>query len=391
MRTTFGFLVLTILLLSSLPLAARQPAQEAEGQTPFSELVRLPALLERATYAAREGDNRQAALDYSLFLLFNPTAAPAWHGRGNSQAQEGNYNRALRDFSRALEFSNTAEGRASVLFDRANVYLQQNRLLDALGDLDAAIRTRPQDVNSLHLRARILAAQERNAAALADYNALLEVLPGDPDILLERGYFHTQSGDIEAAEEDFNTAVALAPDNATLRAERGAFRAGLGDLGAGLTDIDAAIRLDPENGGFLILRATLLQEAGEGQAAADDYLRWLMFIRREMLGEADLAGRGDMTVDMRPGRIIVFPFEGRAGQTLNAAATSVIAGQVDSLLVLTDDMGVALVADDDGDGGLDARIADYVLPRDGVYSLMLGHAGGEATGALRVRLSLSQG
>ena len=77
-----------------------------------------------------------------------------------------------------------------------------------------------------------------------------------------------------------------------------------------------------------------------------------------------------------------------AGDTLRASAISVVAEQVDALLVLTDVAGTALIADDDGAGAMDARIVDYVLPEDGVYRLVLGHAGGDALGDLRVTLSL---
>lgn len=394
MRPLARLFFIALILLTSLPLAAQQqqapPAQE-EGVS-LDELVALPALLERAALATQAGDVSQAILDYSLFLLFNPTVSQAFHGRGISHAQNGDYGRALQDYERALDFSTRPEFRANIFYDRANIFLRQNRMDAALRNLDSALQVWPEDVGSRRLRARILAVQNRTEAALADYETLVELLPGDAAILLERGYFNAQLGAIDAAGQDFRAALVLEPQNPTIRAERAAFLSEQGKYGAALADIDVAIGLDPDNGGFYLMRGSLLQATNSEQKAAADYLRWMQFVQSELLTGPDLPGRGGpVTLDMQPGRIFVFPFEGSAGATLRASAISVIDERVDSLLVLTDDAGAALIADDDGAGAFDARIDDYVLPADGTYRLLLGHAGGEATGALRLTLTLEQG
>ena len=381
--------LITLMLVGALPLAAQQVPPEPEDGLQLAELVTLPDLLERAVLATQAGDFSQAILDYSLFLLFNPTFGQAWHGRGISHAQNGDFFRALQDYARALDFSALPENQANVYYDRANVYLRQNRMDAALGDLDSAISVWPEDVDSRRLRARIMALENQNEAALTDYETLLELMPGDVDILLERAYLHMQRGAGAAAARDYDAAVALAPEDPLVLSERAAFRANSGQIAASLADIDAAIRLDPGNGGFYLFRASLLQYIGDGPAAAAAYLQWLQLIQRELFEGPDIfAAGGETTVPMQPGRAYSFTFDGVAGDTLRASAISVVAEQVDALLVLTDAAGAALVADDDGAGAMGARIVDYVLPEDGVYRLMLGHAGGDALGDLRVTLSL---
>jgi len=191
-----------------------------------------------------------------------------------------------------------------------------------------------------------------------------------------------------AAARDFDAAVALAPQDGGLRAERAVFHANTGQYDAALTDLDEALRLEPENAGFWLLRGTLLQ-GRDNKTAAAAFLQWLQRIERESLAQPGLLDRGGVTtVTMQPGRVYIFPFEGRAGDTLRAGASSVIPGQVDPLLLLTDDAGVALVANDDTGDGLDARIDGYMLPRDGGYRLLVGHAAGQAQGELRVTLAL---
>lgn len=395
LNTTLGamrflrlFFSLPLLLLFALPLAAQE--QRADEGPPLTALVALPELLERAALAEQAGDFPQAILDYSLFLIFNPTVGEAWHGRGFSHMQNGDFFRALLDLERALVFTDLPEDQASVLIDRAEVFRRQNRIDDALEALDRALMVWPEEVYGRMLRARLREIEGRREAALNDWDALLRMMPGETGILVERGMFHARRGDIDAAAQDFNDAVALAPEDPFARVERAVFLAGRGDFAAAIADVEKAIALDAENIGLVLLRASLLQEAGEVQASAGSYLQWLYKIRRETLRDPDLLEQGETTVNMVPGRSFIFSFEGRAGDTLVAGATSLATEEVDPLIVLTDAAGNALIADDDGGSATNARIAGYVLPEDGGYRLVVGHAGGPSAGPLRVTLELER-
>ena len=59
---------------------------------------------------------------------------------------------------------------------------------------------------------------------------------------------------------------------------------------------------------------------------------------------------------------------------------------MDPLLVLLDVQGLPVLGNDDGGGQKDALIADYELPQDGVYTLMVSHANGGYEGKIRVSL-----
>lgn len=386
MRSLLILLSVALLIPTALPLAAQE--QGSDEGPPLTALVTLPELLERATLAEQAGDFRQAILDYSLFLIFNPTVGQAWHGRGFSHMQNGDFFRALLDLERALGYSDRPEEQADILIDRAEVFRRQNRISDALEALDRALMVWPEQVYGRMLRARLREIEGRPAAALNDWDALLRMMPGEAGILLERGMFHARRGDGDAAVLDFNDVIALEPENALARIERAALLAAQGDYTAALADVEEAIALDAGNVALILFRASLLQEAGEVQASASGYLQWLYKIRRETLREADLLEQGEVTVNMVPGRSYIFSFEGRAGDTLVAGAANLVAGEVDPLIVVTDAAGNALIADDDGGSAMDARIAGYVLPGDGGYRLVVGHAGGSAVGPLRVTLEL---
>ncbi len=389
MRSIVGLLLAASLLTPALRLAAQEQEGAPDEAISLDSLVALPELLERAAQATRSGDHPQAILDYSLFLLFNPTLGQAWHGRGLSYLQTGDLVRAMVDFEHALEFSFAPEDQAAVLVDRAEAYLRQERFNEALADLDNAIELRPEEVFARMLRARLHEIEGRPGDAMADYDELLLLLPESSDVLVERGIFHLRLGDLEAAARDFDEAVARFPEDSYARLERAIFRAESGDAEAALADIEVAMQLDPENLGLYLFRASLLGDSGAERESAESYLQWLNKIRLDTIRQNDLLEQGDVTVSMAPGRSYIFSFEGREGDTLTASATSLASGEVDALLVLTDASGAALVADDDGGGALDARIDRFVLPADGRYRLILGHAGGQSEGPLRVTLSLN--
>ncbi|MCY4525929.1 MAG: tetratricopeptide repeat protein [Anaerolineaceae bacterium] len=389
MRLLASLLLAASLLLPALTLVAQEQGGAAEESVSLASLVALPELLERAAQATRSGDHPQAILDYSLFLLFNPTLGQAWHGRGLSYLQTGDLVRAMVDFDRALEFSLAPRDQAAVLVDRAEGFLRQERFGDALADLDSAIELWPEETFGRMLRARLHEIEGRPEAAIEDYDELRLLLPERSDVLVERGIFHLRLGDREAAARDFNEAVALFPEDSYARLERAVFLAEAGEFEAALADIEVAMQLDTSNLGLYLFRASLLGDSGAQQESAAGYLQWLNKIRLDTIRQNDLLAQGDVTVSMAPGRSYIFSFEGRQGDTLTASATSLTSGEVDSLLVLTDAAGAALVADDDGGGALDARIEGYVLPADGAYRLILGHAGGPSEGPLRVNLSLN--
>jgi hypothetical protein len=62
---------------------------------------------------------------------------------------------------------------------------------------------------------------------------------------------------------------------------------------------------------------------------------------------------------------------------------------VDPLIVILDAGGNALVGDDDGGGSYNSLIADFEIPQNGTYTLVVGHAGGGSEGTVQVNIELS--
>ena len=83
----------------------------------------------------------------------------------------------------------------------------------------------------------------------------------------------------------------------------------------------------------------------------------------------------------------VYPFQGRAGDTITARLTS---DDFDANLILTDAHGNHLAEDDDGDGACNARLT-FVLPATGGYRLYANSSARAELGAFRIDLQRGSG
>ncbi len=92
-----------------------------------------------------------------------------------------------------------------------------------------------------------------------------------------------------------------------------------------------------------------------------------------------------ITVDMPAG---VYTFSGSAGDVVTIEMTS---ASFDAYLELRDAEGNTLIADDDSAGDLNARIANFVLPADGDYTIRAGSFGGGVSGSFQLTLTQEAG
>jgi hypothetical protein len=80
---------------------------------------------------------------------------------------------------------------------------------------------------------------------------------------------------------------------------------------------------------------------------------------------------------------VAFAFNARAGQVVTITLAS---DDFDAALKLRDASGRELASDDDSAGNLNARIADFVVPADGVYTIILTSTSGTSAGRYTLTL-----
>ncbi len=390
MRTLSLGLVLLVSVLWGMPVLA----QEDSAAQPATVPVVMPELLQRADNAAGASDHTQAVVDYSLFILLNPTFGPAYVSRALNYRAMGDTALAIEDLSAALEHTAPSPAyEAAVYYTRATLYLDQNNTRAALEDLNAAIAAYPQDIDSLSLRAQLLTFTEEYAAALEDYDRLVELQPDQAAHYMDRAFVNAQLGDLETALENYNQAVDLNPADAVPYAQRALFHAALSNFADALDDLNSAIDLNPANSRFYLLRGSVNTAADNPTDAAADYFQWLSLnVTREFVLPTALTSNQNFTVEMEQGWIYSIPFQVAAGQTVSVDARGVSQQQpIDPLLVILDAEGSPLVADDDSAGNLGAFIQDYLFDEEGEYTLIIGQAaGGVQQGDVVVQVSFGE-
>lgn len=390
MRQLKFIIILLLLLMVTTPALAQQTASTS-GQGTGSP-VALPELLQRANEAYAAGNDEQAIIDYSLFILLNPTFSQAYYNRALSYEAAGDLNQAIQDLGRALNYNvPSPEYAASILLVRAQMYLNQNNLQAALTDLNASIDTDPQAIDSISLRAQLLSFLERYPAALSDYDRLIELEPDEPVHYVDRGFTHAQLGNVDDALGDYSRAIDLDPDDARPYVSRAIYYSSLEAFNEALTDINNAIEINPDIGEFYLLRGSIKTSVDQPAEAADDYFHWLTLNRtQEFRAQTTLTDNQIFTVEMGPGWIYNIPFNASEGQTVSIAARAASdQTPVDPLLVILGVNGSPVIADDDSGGNLAAFIRDYTIPEDGEYTIVVGHAaGGAPQGNIDVRVDL---
>lgn len=387
-------LVLIILVVAALPVSAQQqpppPVTDSIGGVPF---VVAPELYVQAGQAAEAGNYARALIDYSLFILLNPTDSRAFYSRGMLYQQVGELDDAINDLSQALALAPPVpEYTAQVYVNRAGVYLQQDEMSAALADLESSIALLPDDPDVLMVRASVYAFMRRFDEALDDYTRIITLQPNEPAAYTQRGELNLFMGNLNDALTDFTRVTTLTPDSSAAYVNRArVFNAGA-DYASALSDLDTALMLNPDNIGVYLFRAGVNALADNTGDAASDYLQWLDSIEtRRIVPEIDrLPVNQPFALDFQPGWVYDLKFPAEAGQVMYVEAVQLEGGDVDPLLVVASADRQALFADDDGGDSFNALINGYTIPDDGDYLLIIGHAGGGGTGRVGVIIVMEE-
>ncbi len=199
--------------------------------------------------------------------------AQVLYDRGHQSFQTGDFREAVECFTRAIRLKpNVAAGYRY----RAMAYLEMGQRVDALNDLDQAIRIRSDDPMLYADRARVLFRQRSYPAAIADCTRALELDDGLAPLYGLRGECHAANGDTRQAFADIAVALARDPDNAAdYLLARTELHLELEDPDAALADGEEAIRRSPDNPNGYQARGMAYRMAGQFADADADFTRVL--------------------------------------------------------------------------------------------------------------------
>jgi tetratricopeptide (TPR) repeat protein len=122
----------------------------------------------------------------------------------------GDWNAAL---TAASDLIDASPGEARPYLLRGMVYVQQEKMDEALADYGKAIEIQPDLVDAYVQRGRARYGMEDTDGSIADFKQAIKLNPQHAPAYLERGYAFFSKGAVDAALSDFKNYCRLAPDD----------------------------------------------------------------------------------------------------------------------------------------------------------------------------------
>ncbi len=328
-------------LLTLLEEEAFDEAQELAGRILLEDAEAWRAYYYRGFAHVQLKDLEAGIEDYTAVLNMRPWDSAFWRLRGDLHLKDRNPRQARSDYKQAL-FTNPRS-------------LQSYQSLASLHERDVDKKLRD-------LYQTIVEAGQANSRGASNraLDRLTEAIVGSDrgNIPAELGYAYFMRANIWEGEQHWEYALA---------------------------DLTAALEMQPEMQDYYLARGIIYAETGQQVLAGHDFYRRMTLLERESL-DAARDSTQSVTVDMAYGLVARLRFDGEAEQRVTIAARDNVGAGVDPLLALLNGELVPLAGDDDGGGKRDALIGDYVLPADGTYIVVIGHANGGHEGKIRVSL-----
>jgi tetratricopeptide (TPR) repeat protein len=178
-----------------------------------------------------------------------------------------------KNFGEALKLLNNALSLGDLdLFygKRANIYDDFEKYDEALADINAAIKLRPQAARYYYSRAHIMAGKNSLQEALDDIELADRLEPNDQataklknhisDKLVYSGYSQYKAKNFDRSLKDYTAALRANPRNADAYSRRTRVYINQKDLQSAFSDLATAIELEPNNFDFYLLMDWLLTQ-----------------------------------------------------------------------------------------------------------------------------------
>lgn len=271
-------------------------------------LIALAALTAApASYAVIDNPMTLAVLRvYEQQLKSNPRDFLTWFRRANEYYRHHEYIKALDDVNNCLQYApadNSDGTRFQAYMLRAGIYNQTGKPLQALADLNEALKLEPQSVQATYQRANTLLELGQLAEARQDFLRIQRVDTRSAEALIGLARVAAAQNDYTTASELLEQAVSFAPNEPQSYVQRAAVRRTMGDHDGAVEDLLVAISLNshdqraiaalvdygnnnykatidgltkaieavPGNGLYRYLRATIAQAHYNYLAAIDDF------------------------------------------------------------------------------------------------------------------------
>ena len=213
--------------------------------------------------------------------------------------QDKDYKKAEQTFGALYRDNHDSRG----LLGITETLASQDRLADAIKEMDKAIAAEPNRAELKLARANFYVRAERYDDAIATFKALLEQQPNSADLLYRLGETYRRKGDINLAADAFRKSSQAAPNSTIPLVQLGLILETIGPVDQAKAVYEQILKLEPNNA--IALNNLAFRKAEEGQdldsaltmaqrarqLAPDatmmaDTLGWI-YIKKNMSGEAE--------------------------------------------------------------------------------------------------------
>ncbi len=157
----------------------------------------------------------------------------------------------------------------------------ENRIGEALDELQRAIEKFDKEARLYSVRASILMEKGELSSALRDLEKSLELNPDDPSTLTNRAQAYRSFGRIAEALNDLNKAIEKDPDFIAARFNRGAIYYSSGEYKKALKDFNHSIAVDPHTEALYFNRASVYDALGKKKLAITDLKHFIQLSKNE--------------------------------------------------------------------------------------------------------------
>ncbi len=214
---------ITILLVVTALLAVPAGALSVKKKSikrianPTTTNVAAPTVYQQAVKAYENDDFSTAARLINQHLEKNPNHADGWAYKAAIYSENDNPHEALKaiDMARQCRIDqNKTEFLNWIYFTRSTINLQLSDTVNAIEDLNMALRYDPTDVDSYFRRGNLFKRMRRFDEALVDYGMMVQYDPKEIEGYLGIGTVSGSLKDRKASIKAFSKAIELDPNNA---------------------------------------------------------------------------------------------------------------------------------------------------------------------------------
>jgi tetratricopeptide (TPR) repeat protein len=288
-------------LLTRIYLVRQDPAKalQAADELLLIDPKNLTGHLSRSAALLSLKDTDKAREELDLITRLFPQNPDARYQVGLLAWQDRDYKKAEQTFGSLYRDNHDSRG----LMGITETLASQNRMDDAIKELDKAIAAEPDRQDLKLARANFFVRAQRYDEAIATFKGLLEKQPGSADLLYRLAESYRRKGDINMAADTFRKASQAAPNNTLPLLELGMILETIGPMDQAKSVYEQILKLDPNNA--IALNNLAFRKAEEGQdldgaltmaqrarqiqpnaTAMADTLGWI-YIKKNMSGEAE--------------------------------------------------------------------------------------------------------